>query len=66
MMLKDCKAIKDFMCCFYGVSSQLSTTDSDHVLMKILKNFAQRSATETLHYFVYKYMEFYTCCIQRI
>jgi len=63
MMLKDCKAIKDFMCCFYGVSSQLSPTDSDHVLMKILKNFAQRSATETLHYFVYKYMEFYTCCI---
>lgn len=49
MRLKDCKAIKNFLCNLYGVSSQVSPKDSDCALMKIVKSFAQRSDAETLH-----------------
>lgn len=47
--LKDRKAIKNFIRNFYGVGSQVSPTDSDCALMKIVKSFPQRSDTETLH-----------------
>lgn len=61
--LKNCKAIKKFIYHFYGVSSQVSPTDSDCTLMKIvlLRGLTLKPYTSS-----FKSMEFCICCMWRL